>query len=190
MRLSLGPELVDEHDARVEIALLAGDALIDRVGDDVADAPRILRLGEELLAGELLAGIGVPQPELGLEPAVLAADAADDEGLRVQHPPIVKGRNAVRRDALLDERRLIDRCEQAGGAKVACHHVGHLARGRRVERAVADEIGDGDRQRLDLALSDVELNHRASRQDGETAQRRARARQGRHPAGSVLPRGA
>ena len=43
--LVLGSRLVDEHDARVEIALLAGDALIDHVGDDVADAARVLRRG-------------------------------------------------------------------------------------------------------------------------------------------------
>ena len=32
----LGAGLVDEHDAAVEIALLAGEALVDLVGDDVA----------------------------------------------------------------------------------------------------------------------------------------------------------
>ena len=63
-RLSFGPELIDEHDARIEISLLAGDALIDHVGDDMADAARVLRPGEELLAGKLLAGEHVPQPEL------------------------------------------------------------------------------------------------------------------------------
>jgi hypothetical protein len=31
----------NEHDAGVEIALLAGDALIDRVGDHVGDAPPV-----------------------------------------------------------------------------------------------------------------------------------------------------
>ena len=109
IRLSFGPGLVDEHDAGVEIALLAGDPLIDRVGDDVADAPRILGPGEELLAGELLAGEHVPQPELGLEPAVARADAADHQRLRVDHPPILEARHAIGADALLDEGRLVDR---------------------------------------------------------------------------------
>ena len=131
MRLSLGPDFVDEHDARVEIALLAGDPLIDRVGDDMADAPRVLGPGEELLAGELLAGEHVPQPELGLEPAVGGADAADDQRLRVDHPPIVEARHAVGADALLDEGRLVDRHEQSRGAQIARHHVGDLARGLR-----------------------------------------------------------
>ena len=83
-RLSFGPDLVDEHDARVEIALLAGDPLIDRVGDEMADAARILGPGEELLSGQLLAGEHVPQPELGLEPAVAVADSADDQGLGIE----------------------------------------------------------------------------------------------------------
>ncbi len=176
VRLSLGPELVDEHDARVEIAFLAGDALIDRVGDDMADAPRVLGLAEELLAGELLAGIDVPQPELGLEPAVRAADAPDDKGLGIQHPPIVEGGNAVESDPFLDEGRLVDRGEQPRGPEIARHHVRDLARGRGVDRSVADEVGNGDGKRLDLALRDVELNHGASRHGGEqSAARREKA---------------
>jgi hypothetical protein len=47
------PGLVDEHDAAVEIALLAGKPLIDRVGDDVGDTPPIVRRREILLPGEL-----------------------------------------------------------------------------------------------------------------------------------------
>ena len=56
--------LVDEDDAGVEIALLAGQPLVDRIGDDVRDAAPVVRRGEVLLAGELLAGEHVPQPEL------------------------------------------------------------------------------------------------------------------------------
>ncbi len=95
-RLLLGPGLVDEDDAGVEIALLAGEPLIDRVGDDVGDAAPVVGLGEELLAGELLAGEHVPQPELDLEAAVgLARDAPDHERLRVDHAPILEARRHV-----------------------------------------------------------------------------------------------
>jgi hypothetical protein len=52
--------LVDEHDAAVEIALLAGERLVDRVGDDVRDAPPVVGRGEILLAVELLAREHVP----------------------------------------------------------------------------------------------------------------------------------
>ncbi len=167
VRLSFGPEFVDEHDARVEIALLAGDALIDRVGDDMADAPRVLRPAEELLADELLAGIDIPESEFGPQPAVRAADAADHQSLRIQHAPIVEGRDAVESDRLVDEGRLVDGREQARGAKIACHHVRDLARGLGIDRSVADEVGNGDGQRLNLALGDIELNHRASWTDAD-----------------------
>ena len=43
LRLLLRPGLVDEDDAGVEIALLAGQPLVDRVGDDVGDAPPVVR---------------------------------------------------------------------------------------------------------------------------------------------------
>ena len=44
---------VDEHHAAVEIALLAGQALIDLVGNDVRDPPPVFRRGEILLAGRV-----------------------------------------------------------------------------------------------------------------------------------------
>ncbi len=62
--------LVDEHDAAVEIAAVAGEPLVDRVRDDVGDAAPIVRRREILLAVELLAGEHVPQPEFGLQPPV------------------------------------------------------------------------------------------------------------------------
>ena len=98
--LVLRTGLVDEDDARVEIALLAGDALIDHIGDDVADAAGILRPREELLAGQLRAGEHVPKPELGLEPAVGGADAPDDQGLRIDRAPILEARRARRRRSI------------------------------------------------------------------------------------------
>ena len=56
-------------------------------------------VGEILLAGELLAGEHVPQPELGLEPAVgLARDAAGDQRLRVDGAPV--GESAARASKL------------------------------------------------------------------------------------------
>ena len=73
----LRPGFVDEDDARVEEAADAGDLGVDRVRDDVADPAPEVRIGEVLLPGDLLAGIDVPEPELGLEPARgVAGDAA------------------------------------------------------------------------------------------------------------------
>ena len=68
LRLFFGAGFVDEDDAGVEIALLAGQPLVDRVGDDVGDAAPVFGLvGEELLADQLLAGKRVPQAELGAQ---------------------------------------------------------------------------------------------------------------------------
>ncbi len=55
---------IDEHDAAVEIALLAGEALVDRIRDDVRDAPPVVLRREILLSGELLRRKHVPQAEL------------------------------------------------------------------------------------------------------------------------------
>ena len=94
-RLFFGAGLVDEDHAAVEIALLAGDAGVDRVGNDMGDAPRILGGGVVLLAGELLAGEHVPQPEFGLHAAALAAHAAGDQRLRIDHAPAVELRHRI-----------------------------------------------------------------------------------------------
>ena len=91
----LGAGFVDEDDARVEIALLAGQPLVDGVGDDVGDAPLIGVIGEELLARHLLAGESIPQPVLGADAAVgLLADAAGHQRLRVDHLPVVEAGRA------------------------------------------------------------------------------------------------
>ena len=156
-RRSFGAGLVDEHDARVEIALLAGQALVDLVRHDVRDAAPVVRRGEILLAGELLAGDHVPQPELDLEPAVaLARDAAGDQRLRVDRAPVGKARQRVEARDLLDVGRRIDRREQAGAAQVGGDDLRDAARGFGVARRAADEIRDRDRHRLHVALRDVE----------------------------------
>ncbi len=39
------PRLIDENDMRVEVALLAGQTLVDAVGDQMTDAPPVLAGG-------------------------------------------------------------------------------------------------------------------------------------------------
>ena len=78
----------DEDDAGVEIALLAGDALIDGVGDHMRDAAPIFRLGEELLAQHLAFAEDVPQTEIDPQPAVgLQRHLARHQALRVDRAP-------------------------------------------------------------------------------------------------------
>src|SRR5262249_60876205 len=71
--------LVDEHHAAVEIPALPGEPFVDCVGNDVGDAPPIVRRGQILLAVELLSAKHVPQPEFRLQaPVSLPPDAAGD----------------------------------------------------------------------------------------------------------------
>ena len=95
MRRSFGPVSSTKTMRRVEIALLAGQALIDRVGNDVRDAPPVVGRGEILFAVELLAGKHIPETELGLQPSVaLARDPAGDQCLRIDRAPV--GESAAR----------------------------------------------------------------------------------------------
>ncbi len=66
----LGARFVNEDHAAIEIALLAGQALIDLVGNDVGDTTPVFRRGEILLASQLLTGGDVPQPEFGLQATI------------------------------------------------------------------------------------------------------------------------
>ena len=138
----------------------------------MGDAPPIARIGEILLPGELLAGHHVPKPELCLDPSVrLLGHPAGDERLRVDDPPVGKtGRRVGIRD-LLDEGLAIDRLKQAGPAKVVGDDAGDIG----AALAVRDEIGDRDRDRLDVALRDVDMQAPLLRRG-----RRCQAEAGRH----------
>ena len=128
------------------------------------DTPRVGVIGEELLAGKLLAGKGVPQPILGADAAVgLLADAAGDQRLGVDHLPVVEAGSGIRVRDFLDEGALVDRREQTGAFQVRTDDVGNLG----AKRIPALKIGDGDRQRLDSALVDVEYDLRLRRKRGK-----------------------
>ena len=84
---------VDEHDAAVEIALLAGKPLVDRVRDHVRDAAPVVGRGLIALAVEMAAGEHVPQVEVGAQAAVRQArEPAGDERLGVDRAPVGKAR--------------------------------------------------------------------------------------------------
>ena len=150
------PGLGDVDDAAVEIAVFAGDPLIDLVGDDVRDTSPVLRGRGVGKAGQLLFGIDVPQPELDPEAAVaLRLHRPRHQRLGVDLAPVAKARPFARRDSL-DEAARIERPEQTGAFEVGRHHLGHVAAGLRLIAAAAGEGRDRDRHRLDLAAGDVE----------------------------------
>ena len=68
--LVLGAGLVDEHDLGVEVALLAGEPLIDLVGDEVAEPAPVLSARPRSAGRQLAARQHVPQAELAHHPPV------------------------------------------------------------------------------------------------------------------------
>ena len=144
--------------------------------DDVRDAAPIVGRGEILLAGELLAGEHVPEPELGLQPPVaLAGDASGRKRLRVDGAPVGKVRHGVNAGDFLEEGGGIDRREQAAALEVRGDDLANALRGIVVGRGTAHEIGDGYRQRLEVALGHVETDHRTgvTGRQGQAAGQRA-----------------
>ena len=126
---------------------------------------------------ELLAGEHVPQPELGLQPAVgLAGDAAGDQRLRVDRAPVGKARHRVDVGDLLDVGRRVDRREQAERRRLVAMTCVTLRAMSRLGRRAADEIRHRDRHRLDVALRDVDAEHGARRRGRSAASGRRRRR--------------
>ena len=77
---------------------------------------------------------------------------------------------------------MVDRKEQARGFEVVGDDAGNFAGGLRVERTVGDKVGNGDRQRLDGALGDVELEHGTRRARREHTKDKKDERQPRQTA--------
>jgi hypothetical protein len=147
--------LVDEHHAAVEITLLAGQTFVDLVGDDVRDPAPVFRRGEILLAGELLAGVDVPQAELGLEPAVaLPGHASGHQCLRVDLFPTLELWRGVDIGDALDEGGLIDRREQSAALEIIGDDLRHADADLGISRRSRHEIRDRDRQRHEFPFLD------------------------------------
>ncbi|ENN87294.1 hypothetical protein RHSP_25736 [Rhizobium freirei PRF 81] len=145
----------NEDDAGIEVALLAGDLLIDRISNDMGDTAPVIGLGIKLLADHLAVAERIPQAEFGAKTAAFLRHAAGDQRLRVDRCPIREARRRIRIADLLDEGLLVDRCEQAGTLEVGGDH----ARDLRAEAVIRQKIGDRDRHGLNIALVDVELDH-------------------------------
>ena len=144
--------LGDVDDAGVEIAGLAGQPFVDRVGHLVGDAPPRFRGGTQFESQHILLGEHIPQAELDGEPFGLSViDPADHERLRVDDPPIRKSRPLHRIVFLPEEGGRVERAEEAGALEVARDHLRDPAARLRVGKT-----GDRDGQGLHAAARDVD----------------------------------
>ena len=176
----LRPGLVDEHHAAVEIALLAGEPLVDRVRDDVSDAAPVVRRGVVLLAVAAAGRRTRPRAETAAfsRPSVWVRRPVTSACALIC-APVGKARDGVDGGDPLQVGGLIDRREQSGTLQVRRDDLRHVARGGR-DRAVATptKVRQRDRHRLHVALGDVELEHRRrlrARQCRQARRRRAAA---------------
>ena len=171
-----GAAFGDVGDARVEIAGLAGQALVDHVGDLVRDPPPLAVWRIEAQAAQLLAREHVPQPELDREqPARRCLDVAADQRLRVDLAPVGEPGLAAQLVGGLDVGAPVDHLEQAGAGEVRADHLGDRGTPLLRRRAVAGERADGDRHRLHDALGDVDAQLRHGRGPPATAAENAAA---------------
>ena len=151
--------LVDEDDLRVEIALLAGEALVDLVGDEMPQPAPLLRGDDESLRGELTACEHVPEAELADHPPVRRPSGpADHERLGVDHPPVLEARRRIEIARAVDEGGPVERLEQARALEIGRNHIGDLAPELGI---LAQELRYGDWDGLQRALGDVDLERTA-----------------------------
>ena len=120
----------------------------------MGDAAPVFRRGEILLAGELLGGGDVPQPEFGFQAAVaLPGHAAGDQRLGVDGLPVLELGRGVDIGDLLDEGRRVDRREQSAALEVIGDDLGDADADLGVRRRARHEVRDRDRQRRGFAAA-------------------------------------
>ena len=188
----LRARFVDEDDAAVEIALVAGEPLVDAIRDDVSDAPPVVGRRRVSLAVEILAREHIPQAELGRRAGHPAC--ATDRPVTSACALICRQsgkRGCIEIGDLLDIGRLIDRREQARALQVGGDDLGDAARHGGIGQPRRREIRQRDRHRLDIASVMVILgaaptrDHDRQPQQRRTGPQRPRAHDGAKVAARV-----
>src|SRR5439155_14280475 len=117
--------LVDKGNPSIEKSLLAGDPRKNCVRDDVGDAARIIWIGDILAASDLRTAGDVPEPKLGLQPAVGSmTDTAGHHELRIDHAPRIHLRHLVWVADNLDETLGVDGRQKHGALEVIGNNSG------------------------------------------------------------------
>jgi len=156
--------LVDKHDVAVEVALFAGDALVDCVRNDVRETTPIFRRRNILpTISQLLAAEDVPETEFSfVAPIGLTGKAPDDERLSIDRPPALEIGLRVEAGDLFDEGSRVNGNKQAAALQIRGDDLRDAVRRVGIARANRDELRDGNRHWLKIAAGDVDVDLRSS----------------------------
>ncbi len=130
-------------------------------------AAPIFRLGEELLAQHLAFAIDVPKTEIDPQTAVgLQRHLSRHQSLRVDRPPAGESGRDIDVGDVFDKSPRIDGFEQTRTIEIGTDHAGDIGAHLGLGRIGRDHVGNGDGQRLGVALRHIH------RQRGHGWQRR------------------
>ena len=90
-------------------------------------------------------------------------DVTGDQRLGIDQAPVAIARSVAQAPRILNEGAFIDRAEQPAALQVGGHHAGDIGAQLLLVADLAEEIGDGDRQRLDEAAGNIDLELRLGR---------------------------
>ena len=146
----LGTRLVNKDDARIEVALLTRQTLVDLICNDVADPAPILRACRKSLTGKLLACRHVPKTKLSDDTAVIApVNTTDNQRIGLNRAPIRKARSGIYIAHAFQERGAVEGIEETGPLQVGGDHFGNIAPQFGI---LAEELRYGDWDRRERAL--------------------------------------
>ncbi len=169
LQLVAPPALHHIGDLGREDALVAGEALVDHVGDAMRGRAQLRRRHDVRIARELALLLHVEEPEAHLDASLGdVLDLADHQGLGAARGPV----GEVHLGGLGGQRRhpaRIDDAEEPGATEVRGDHVAY----RLGLRAVPCHRHDGDRHLAAAARRDVdgELRARAQREQQESEEK-------------------
>ena len=133
----------------------------------MANAPPVLRRGEELQARHLLLGNHIPQSELHPQtPVILANGATGNQRKRIDQPPIAKARAHIHIDLRFNKGDALYGAEQPRTFQIRCDDLGQF----HAHPVFTDKIQHRNGQRLDIALCDINLQRGTGRRACEQAQ--------------------
>src|SRR5262249_56451610 len=117
-----------KDDGGLEVAALAGQALIDRVSNQVGE-PAPVALGDgKALRGELAGGIDIPQAKLTDQASVARPSRpANQQRLGIEHAPIGKAWGSIQIARPIDKGGGIERLKETRALQIGGDDLGDIA---------------------------------------------------------------